>query len=262
MAFFNKSQTEILKKIALDAGKIALKYHKSANLEIKKKPDGSKVSNADIETSEFIKNELQNNFPDIKIICEEQELREFDDDIFFLIDPIDGTSAYLKGRDDFCINIALIKNKKAVFGLIYAPAFEGGKMIFSNENDKIILNDEVLKFVKKNIDILRIITSSRNHDAEIQLYISDIEKKFTNNFTIRHLSSAIKFIEILENKADIFIACNETSEWDTAAGQALIEILGGKVEKITKKAGFFYQNHENIEYKKKDFLNPYFIAYF
>jgi len=138
---FSQSQINKIVSFAFDAGQIAINAQKSKNFTVTKKPDNTDVTSADIEISKFLNQKLSQEFSQIPIICEESEFRQQNHDIFWLIDPIDGTSSFIKGLDSFAINIALIKNKKAIFGLIYAPSFCGGKMAFTNINQKVSIID-------------------------------------------------------------------------------------------------------------------------
>lgn len=278
MAYFNKIQIEKIISFAKEAGQIALAHRKSQNFKIVKKSDGTDVTDADIEVSNFLQQKLRSEFPSIKIVCEEQNLRKFDDEIFFLVDPIDGTSEFISGGDQFCVNIALIKNKKPIFGIIYAPLFEGGKTVFSDENDQIILikNSGKIQKLKSeknystkindatNNKLLKIIASKRNSQTDIEIFVKLQTPKFINNYTITRISSAVKFFPLLENRADLLIACRPTMEWDTASGQALVEIFGGSVKnlkKIKRNNEILFEINDDLVYKKADFLNPYFIVY-
>ena len=197
-------------------------------------------------------------------------MREIPQETFFLIDPIDGTSSFISNSVEFAVNIALVQNKKAIFGLIYAPLFEGGKMIFSDEEGRVILWDDMIlqnkarKILKQVQDDtarqLRIITSARTKDADIRTYITKLHPDLLQNFTVEKLSSAVKFFRLLEGDANLYLHLRESMEWDIAPGQALVELMGGKVKNL-----FF--NHSEItigkdlEYKKPNFLNQSFVAF-
>ena len=279
MSFFNQSQTKKIISFALTAGEIATKFFQGKNFEIKKKSDGSEVTSADIAVSEFLREKLAQEFPQISVICEEGNLREASD-IFFLIDPIDGTSSFIANSVEFAINIALVQNKKAVFGLIYAPLFEGGKMIFSDENDKIktcssslTQSVEDLMSFSSDTELMRssarlrrprmtglhIITSSRTKDSDVEKYLAQFYPEFSQNFSVEKLASAIKFFRILEGDADLYLHFRRSMEWDTAAGQALIELLGGKVKNL-----FFNQKKfsigDELSYGKPNFENTPFVV--
>ena len=278
-SFFTKFQIDKIVNLAIEAGEIAASAFTAKDFLITKKADGSSVTSADIAVSNFLREHLKNEFPAIPIICEEGELREISGEIFFLIDPIDGTSSFIKGDVEFCVNIALVKNKKPIFGLIYAPLFEGGKMIFSDEENQVvkkicypernegsqeILPQEVLNCAQDDrINIqedgsntLRIITSSRSKDFDVANCMAQICPEFSQNFTTEKLASAIKFFRLLEGDADLYLHFRPSMEWDTAAGQALVEILGGEVKKLTKS-----RIGENLTYKKATFKNSSFVSF-
>ena len=283
MSFFKAQEIERILAIAIEAGEIATQAFLSKDFFTQRKTDNSQVTTADIAVSKFLRKKLGAEFPQIPIICEEGDLRQIDDDIFFLIDPIDGTSSFVSGSVEFAVNIALVQNKKAVFGLIYAPLFENGKMIFCDEEDRIILWDksekkQILKQAQNNkvclesgflnrhsefslgSKTLRIVTSARTKDSDIEFYISKTHPNFTENFKVEKLSSAVKFFRLLEKNVDLYLHFRPSMEWDTAAGQALVELMGGKVKNL-----FSNQNEivieGNLEYKKPDFSNKAFVAF-
>lgn len=251
MNFFNEAQINKIISLALVAGDLAISGFEKKDFTIKRKDDGSRVTSVDVEISEFLRQNLAKEFPEIPVICEEGKLREVSGDLFFLIDPIDGTSSFVKGNTEFCINIALIKDKKAVFGLLYAPLFEGGKMAFNDVNNQIILNKKPLETKNQPLEKLKIITSSRSQTEEIQKYLADHFEDFGQNFVIEKLSSAVKFFRILEGDANLYLHFRPSMEWDTAAGQALTEILG-----ITP---IDLNNGEILTYKKPGFENSPFL---
>ncbi|MES2961196.1 MAG: 3'(2'),5'-bisphosphate nucleotidase CysQ [Pseudomonadota bacterium] len=269
MSFFKASEIEKILAFAIEAGEIAAQAFLSKDFFTERKTDNSQVTTADIAVSKFLREKLGAEFPQIPIICEEGDLRKIDSDVFFLIDPIDGTSSFISGSVEFAVNIALVENKKAVFGLIYAPLFENGKMIFSDEEDQIILWDKSEKrriltlnnpeFVSGSKP-LRIVTSARTKDSDIEFYISKIHPNSTQNFKVEKLSSAVKFFRLLEKDVDLYLHFRPSMEWDTAAGQALVELMGGKVKNL-----FSNQNEivieGNLEYKKPDFSNQAFVAF-
>ncbi len=111
---FTNQQTSQIISFAYTAGEIAEKYFRSPNLKITTKSDKSRVTEADLEISKFLQEKLTQEFPQIPIVCEENLLREFREETFWLIDPIDGTSGFIEGSDQFAVNIALIKNNKLI----------------------------------------------------------------------------------------------------------------------------------------------------
>lgn len=267
MSFFTQTQIDKIVSFAFEAGEIAKKFQESGDFVVTKKSDNSEVTTADVFISKFLNQKLSQQFPQIPIICEEGELRQFSGETFWLIDPIDGTSSFIKGSDEFAINIALIKDGKAVFGLLYAPRFEGGKIAVSNDQNQVVIIDgdkniQILQNYapKKEDSPLKIVTSPKTKDLEISNYIEQFHPQYKNNYTVKRLSAAVKFFPLLENKADLFISFRKMMEWDTAAGQALIEISGGKLKNLTLQDSLYVINGD-LQYNKPNFTNEFFACY-
>jgi len=266
MSFFDEKQIDKIIKLAFGAGEIAKKYFKSPNLKINTKPDNSKVSEADLEISKFLNNNLLAEFPKIPLVCEEGDLRNFLDETFWLIDPIDGTSAFIKGEDQFAISIGLISNKKAVFGLIYAPVFEGGKMAVLNHQNQVIFIDN---FGNKTIPLgkkieneeFNIVSSARAKQSDIDLFMQQFYSNLNQKIVIEKLSSAVKFFRLIDGKANLYLHLRESMEWDIAAGSALLENMNGKVKNLFFNEGKILIDGD-LTYKKPGLVNPFFVASF
>lgn len=262
MSFFTQTQIDRITQIALTAGEIAMQYHKSRNFQVSRKLDNSEVTDADLAVSSLINSELNSAFPEIISVCEENKNRNFSDETFWLIDPIDGTSSFIKGSPEFAINIALIKNKKPVFGLIYAPAFEGGKLITSDTLGNILINNKYTDRPRTATtkEILKIITSQRTSQENLEKFVAQFYPDFITRIQVTRMSSATKFISLLENNADIYLACRDTMEWDIAAGHALVELAGGKLKNLVLE-NQQYKITGDMSYKKPDFINQFFVSY-
>lgn len=261
----NEQEINFICQTALNAGEKAKTAFFKKNFTIDKKNDNSKVTSVDIEISKYISQQLLKKFPLFKIICEEGNFRNVtNEEIFFLIDPIDGTSSFINDNTEFSINIALIKNNKPIFGLIYAPLFEGGKMIFNDQNNNLInfnLKNNTKEFLQNNktkSNKIRIVTSARSKDEDIHNFIDQLllEK---NKYLVEKLSSAVKFIRILENKSDLYLHFRKSMEWDTASGHILSELKGAKVRNLIFKDKKFFIG-EDLLYKKPQFINGAFIV--
>ena len=266
LVFLDSDKIKKITEIAFDAGEIAKDYFNKKNFSISIKQDGSKVTSADLAVSKFINNELKKLSIDLPIVCEEGEMRNFSGDSFWLIDPIDGTNSFIEGKIEFSINIALIINKIPIFGLIYGPLFENGKMAFTNNLKQVIVNNGVksslisAKEKKQNKSYLKIITGSGAKDEKISEIVKTIYPEFADNFLVERLSSSLKFIKIIEEKSDIYIHFKETMEWDTAAGQALLESLKFNVKNLIIEPNQI-KIGEKISYKKHNFINQPFICF-
>ncbi len=263
MNFFNKNDIEKIIAIGFEAGDLALQRQKNRDFNTSKKSDNSDLTSVDLEISKIIATKLNKAFPTIALVCEEGNLREFEDEIFWLVDPIDGTSGFINGSEEFAVNIALIKNREPVFGLIYAPNFEGGKMAVTNEKNQIIVieknkNSHILNSLENKKNQLRIITSKKTTDEYIYKYVKQFYPEFLDNFVAKKMSSATKFFPLIEGKVDLYLTLRTSMEWDIASGHALIKCLSGNLKKITLKENFV--EGEEMNYKKKDFTNSFFIA--
>lgn len=257
----NQDQIDYIIDVAKQSGQIALGYFNNRNFQISKKLDNSEVTCADIEVSKFIGEKLSQKFPDIKVICEEGEIRDHCLNEFFLIDPIDGTGSFSKFNDEFSINIALVKDKKPVFGLIYAPIFDGGKMIYSDANNRVVIEcggeSKIIKRLEK-IDGIKIITSKKTKDETIKSFM---DKFYTDvgEYEIFRISSAAKFLYFIESKVNLYLHFRPSMEWDIASGHYLVELIGGEIKKLEITENNMALGGEFL-YNKQDYLNGPFIV--
>lgn len=235
-----------LREVIIEAGHIALEL-RDRGLDVSKKDDNSLVSNADLAVSDYIYQritELELNFP---IICEEQDVRDVGgNEFFWLIDPIDGTRSFVKGKDSFTVNIALIRNKKPIIGLILQPSTR--KLYYTDQNNNLVVEDNGLQLVldKPSRKKLIAIVSSNSFNSKTQEYLD--KHGITEVIAI---PSSIKFCLIADSTGDVFPKFGNTMEWDIAAGHAIINAAGGQVLDL---------EGEEITYDKPNFSNPYFIV--
>lgn len=271
-------EIEKIFSLAIKAGDIARDAFLTKNFLLSTKDDDSEITSTDIAISHFLSDSLANFFPKIPVISEEGEMSILDNcENFFLIDPIDGTASFSKGCDQFSVNIALISNKKAVFGLLYAPLFEGGKLIFNNaqnqvirynprNNQRTIIGKNFNEKNSKNSEIfeqtpkrLNITTSIRSKELDVENFIAQFLPNYLSNYDLIRLSSAVKFIGIIENKHQLYLHFRRSMEWDTAAGQILVELSGGKMQNLAMKGNLLSLNDADL-YQKPNFINSSFIA--
>ena len=233
----------------LNAGKISLEL-RSKGLVKHIKDDNTPVSNGDLEVNKIISDEIIKLTPDIPIVSEEtsenKSIKNLKD--FWLIDPIDGTYDYINNLDEFTINAGLIINKKPAAGLIYAPAKKrmfysyGENFAFELINGKAINLDSTKKFNKDEIKFV-------SYSNKIKPEIEKIHRKL-NVKKIVKMKSSLKFCVIAAGEYDGYVAEPRASEWDIAAGHAILKHSGGNVTD--------FEGNE-ILYGKKDFKNPSLI---
>lgn len=224
--YLEKTDEEKFINIVFQAGDIALKNQTESKNSFNKKKDGSLVSKADILVNKVLLNFLSENYPNIKVLTEEDEnknqLAAVKENTFFIIDPIDGTKDYINGDKFYTVNMSLVINNSFSFSIIYAPALN--LMMFANDKKtyvvkkikntlrKNVVNCKILAAPKRSLDILA--TKRDEELAKIKLYL---ENK-NINYNIVNISSSIKFCYISQNIADIYIRKEKIKLWDIAAG--------------------------------------------
>lgn len=223
--------TNNILSIAKKAGELIMEvYHnKQYAGQVDFKSDDSPLTVADKRSHDHIVCELKNQYPHIPIISEEgkevpYETRK-DWTLFWLVDPLDGTKEFIKRNGQFTVNIALVKDDAPVFGLVYPPYL--GTFYYTEDGKAYAMDQEGTKKViqvsnkKDNLSAVR--SSSHAAPEEEELY----RKYNVTDYVSK--GSALKFCMIAEGAADIYYRFKPTMEWDTAAGQAVVEAAGGKM---------------------------------
>tara|TARA_B000000475_G_C15931777_1_gene421076 strand:+ start:128 stop:901 length:774 start_codon:yes stop_codon:yes gene_type:complete len=244
-----KKIVENLIQTFLDAGKISIDLRKKG-LTKEIKSDNTPVSNGDLEVNKILSKKILSITPNIPIVSEETSENKSKNNLenFWLIDPIDGTYDYINDLDEFTINAGLIIQKKPVAGLIYAPA--KNRMFYSYGDDFSfeLINGEPIKLDNsKNFDKNEIKFVS--YSNKIKPEINEIYKKLNVKKYVR-MKSSLKFCVIAAGEYDGYVAEPRASEWDIAAGHAILKHSGGSVTDF---------NGQEILYGKKDFKNPSLI---
>jgi 3'(2'), 5'-bisphosphate nucleotidase len=204
------------------------------------------LTKADIVSHELIEKCLS-SISSYPIISEESDNFYTKESKYWLVDPLDGTKEFISKNGEFTINIALIENRYPILGYVYSPIkktlYVGG---LNKGAFKVIDSNIEELFVSSSQDPIRIVASRNHLNEETKKYISQFK-----NFTLLQAGSSIKLCMIAEGSADIYPRLAPTSEWDTAAAQAIVEGAGGSVQDL-KNNRFIYQ--------KDNILNPHFIV--
>lgn len=243
----NEINKEQLIDIAKKAGEAILKiYNDPSNSNVVDyKDDNSPLTLADKASHEVIDEALNKLYPDIPIISEEGDQLDYDKrkdfERFWLVDPLDGTKEFIKKNGQFTVNIALIDNRKPVIGVVYTPVTD--TLYYGNKESGAFKEENNVKTDLKvnNSTDNRIAVRSRSHAAEEEEQILS-EYGVVDSISV---GSSLKFCMVAEGKADIYYRHGPTMEWDTAAGQAVVEAAGGKVMIETGPEPFVY-NKENL----------------
>ena len=244
-----KKIVEDLIQTFLNAGKVSLDLRKQGLVK-EIKSDNTPVSNGDLEVNKILTKKISELTPYIPIISEETSDNKSKDNLenFWLIDPIDGTYDYINDLDEFTINAGLILQKKPAAGLIYAPAKNrmfysyGDNLSFELINGKQTKLDHSKNFNKNEIKFV-------SYSDKIKPEIKEIYKKLNVKKHVR-MKSSLKFCVIAAGEYDGYVAEPRASEWDIAAGHAILKHSGGTITDFDGK---------EILYGKKNFKNPSLI---
>ena len=222
-----KNTIESLLDTFLEAGKIAKKISEKG-VKITIKADKSPVTDGDLAVDKILRKKIEDLTPSVPIVSEETvNLNiEIKHNNFWLIDPIDGTKDYIKKGQEYTLNAALIIDLKPVAGIIYAPAkdrlfFSYGKnLAYETSKGKTMQ----LNCSKKNSGTIIGLENSNHTPIEIL----NIYKKYNVSKTVK-MSSSLKFCVLAAGEADIYAANARASEWDIAAGHAILIHAGGSM---------------------------------
>ena len=250
---------EPLTDIVIRAGAAILAVNRSG-MQVEGKTDGSPLTEADMAADRIIADGLSALAPQIPTLSEERtHLAERPYRCsFFLIDPLDGTREFVDGRDEFTVNVALISGGKPILGIVGAPALGlVWRGVVGRGAERLLVTKDGRSRAAKAIRTRPhpgqgawIVAVSRSHaDKRTETFITE------RPGAIRQvLGSAVKFCRVAEGAVDIYPRLSPTSEWDVAAGHAVLTAAGGKVTDSKGAALHFGANRE-------DFLVPEFIAW-
>ncbi len=256
------------------AGEAILDVYDS-DFEVKQKDDKSPLTLADKKSNEIIENVLEQtvtvNNSTVPILSEEGKEISYEDrkkwEYFWLVDPLDGTKEFVKRNGEFTVNIALIHKQKPVLGIIYIPVkdvFYFAAKDFGTyklENSEILTDDlsiedlidksQKLPLDNSNKTSFTVIGSRSHTSEEFSEFVERLNEKYENVEFISS-GSSLKLCLVAEGKADVYPRFGPTMEWDTAAGQAIVEQAEGTVIDT--------QTNEPLSYNKSNLLNPFFIV--
>lgn len=228
--------------IAQEAAQVVMGFYKGA-YEVSYKADESPVTQADMAANDLIVAALEQAYPDIAILSEESESHILPSGTarYWLVDPIDGTKSFVRGTDEFTVNIALIEQGVPILGVIAVPAtgevFSGGRGYgaFKQLPAKKAMP---IRSSKLPDDGLRVLVSSHHRSVR--------STEFAAQFHVKSrvaMASSLKFCRVAEGAADLYPRFGPTMLWDTAAGQAIVEAAGGCVTTLDGSPLRYDANH-------------------
>src|SRR5262245_53716922 len=259
-----KSLAEGLFDVVLAAARVEMS-HFGPGVAVERKADLSPVTIADRAAEDIILHGLQRLAPGIPVIAEEAVSSgrlPATSDRFFLVDPLDGTKGFIKGKPEFTINIALIEQALPSFGIIYAPALADfyltlgpGQAVnarLAPQTSARSLSEVQLQPIRGRVADPQALVALTS-----QSHPSRTTEAFLKRYRVveqRALASSLKFGWLAKGAADLYPRTGETSEWDTAAGHALLVAAGGSV--TTLAGGPLVYGKASCHY-----INPNFVAW-
>ena len=248
-----------LKIIARDAGKAILEvYARDEEIEITTKNNDSPLTEADLAAHRIIVDALRELTPALPILSEESKAVSWKErqswETYWLVDPLDGTKEFINRNGEFTVNIALIDNGRPVMGVVYVPVLDimyygSGEGAFTEENGKTEAIETAQ--IDANQHTVAVVASRSHKGDELEAWLERIAVRFPQ-LELVSMGSSLKICLVAEGRADIYPRLALTSEWDTAAAQAILEAAGGM---LTDTDFTIYRYNQ-----KEEILNPFFFA--
>ncbi len=262
---FDKKFISLIASIAIDAGKkIILESNKK---KIEFKSDGSPVTAGDKAANDHITKSLMSYNPEIPILSEESSPNSsiLESNILWAIDPLDGTKEFISNSPDFTVNIALIKKKYPIFGVIYAPVtdvlwlgFHDRSNLKESKAYKLLKASRGIKYsnpnwkkisVNKTNTVITVMTSKSHRSNKLDDWI-------TSNYKIQDIEiiekgSSLKICFVADGSAHLYPRFGRTCVWDTAAGHAIVNSAGGSITMLGTQFELQYS---------KSIYNPEFLV--
>jgi len=239
--------------LAVEAGKAILEVYAS-DFDVQAKDDQSPLTQADMASHHIIVAGLKKLTPDLPLISEEAGLPGFEErgrwNPYWLIDPLDGTKEFVKKNGEFTVNIALIEDHRPALGVVHVPVrnvtYSGcrgvGAELRADGEGPIAIG-----VARQSATPVRVVGSRSHRGATLDRFLQNL-----GDFEMHPTGSSLKFCLVAEGSADVYPRLGPTSEWDTAAAQAVVEQAGGTVLEL---------DGNPLSYNKKsDILNPHFLV--
>lgn len=245
---------EIALNAAREAGATLLEHYVGTGVRaVRLKDDSSPLTEADLASHRVLVRVLKQAAPDPPMLSEEARRIPYAERAawsrYWLIDPLDGTKGFLKRTDEFTVNIALVEQGIPLVGVVHAPALrqtfvavKGGGAYRLGDNGQWVR----LATVRANPKRIRILASRHHAGPVVQRLLERVAGAETVS-----MDGALKFCLIAEGRADLYYRDRPTMEWDTAAGQCILEEAGGVVRTA---------DGDTLTYNKVELVNPPFVA--
>lgn len=239
--------------LAVDAGNAILEVY-ATDFDVHSKTDESPLTQADLASHRIIVAGLEELTPELPIVSEESGLADFSErsrwPSYWLIDPLDGTREFVNRNGEFTVNIALIASHRPAFGVVRVPV--QGKTYIGCEGIGAERRDDggkpvALAVAAESGEPVRVVGSRSHRGSSLDAFLGRL-----GDAEMVPMGSSLKFCAVAEGAADVYPRLGPTSEWDTAAAQAVVEQAGGHVLELDGKPLSYNE--------KEEILNPYFVV--
>jgi len=252
---------------AVKAGQAIIEIYGTEDFQVESKADDSPLTIADKTANEIITEILETT--DIPILSEEGKAIPYTDRSgwgkFWLVDPLDGTKEFIKRNGEFTVNIALIEDGRAEFGVVYAPVIQElylgipGRGAFLCREEKNFQQplDYLLQFAEPmpvespDKEYFRVVASRSHYNDDTKAFVEAIDSG-GKKISLVSKGSSLKLCMVAVGSADIYPRLGPTMEWDTAAAHAVVKASGKNV--------YHAETGMELEYNKENLLNPYFVV--
>lgn len=238
-------------ELSVLAGREIMEVYEGS-VEVWQKADRSPLTSADLRADQVIRGGLEKAFPGVFILSEESSSGKVAcHDTFFLVDPLDGTKEFVKRNGEFTVNIAYVAGGLPLAGVVYAPALD--ELYFAGRGlgvwKRSAGQEHALATCRDRGGRALRVLGSRSHGGDrLAAWLASL----TVAHSLDSAGSSLKFCRIAEGRADLYPRFGPTSQWDTAAAQAILEEAGGCVVDLAG-GGLRYGLERPV-------LNPDFVA--
>jgi 3'(2'), 5'-bisphosphate nucleotidase len=239
--------------LAREAGRAILEVYASS-FSVQVKEDRSPLTEADLRSEKLILAGLKRIAPEIPVLSEESAQAPYATrrtwGRMWVVDPLDGTKEFVQRNGEFTVNIALVDNQRPVLGIVHAPVLE--RSYYACEGVGAFRSDaqasgRPIRVAKRGSGPLRVVGSRSHRGSSLDAFLSRV-----GPHELVEVGSSLKLCLVAEGQADVYPRLGPTSEWDTAAGQCVLEQAGGQVLKL---------DGEPLEYNRENTLNPSFVGF-
>ena len=246
-------------QLAQEAGRATLQVREQG-FTVTDKADKSPLTEADLRAHRILTSGLAKLTPEIPVISEEGRLPGVEERMtwrrWYLVDPLDGTREFSSGGADFTVNIALIEEGRSLLGVVHVPA-TGETFVGARDAGLAYVSgaqggERPLKgLAHTEGQALKVVASKSHRTPELEAYLDGLADRFGQIEAVAY-GSSLKLCALADGRAHLYPRLGPTSQWDTAAGQAVLEAAGGAVW-APDGSSFSYPPRES-------FLNTDFLA--